>query len=550
MNVESIEMIKFMKHDHFCVELPPCGTVLVTGPNGSGKSTVCEAVAWGLWGQTLRGSKPWRDGEACRVTIVTDRLVVRRKRSPKGTTSLVWNYRGKSHEDFDNYTKAQFALEKALGTPFDVWRKTHVLTSADAAQFTQATDAARKRVLEDLLGIWRIDEARTHAKADYDAAKEKIRVAEAHLSALQRGRETSQRTLQLLQPPPEPPEMPAKEELTKLADQAKAAVAESERITEQRDALSRQLFADRRKIQELRKQSADEICPTCGQTVSHEISADVKKRTEREIHKLEKAVKSTQLQVSEWDDMLEEAAEEMAVLKKRHHRLTALRGECLRAREELDRYRITRAKLQQVLDDNREEQKEFEEERRKAAKRADVLKVVCAAYGMKGFRAHMLNDAVGGVEALANNWLAIICDDARLRIKLYIDPKGNVQLEVDGAGGGHGYKAASTGERRRIDVAILLALAEVAASVGGATNGTLFLDELFDSLDREGVAGICDVLRTLSIDRSIIVVTHNTDLQGMVESERQISLDGGGDGYQEDSDQKDGDQEGSREEGD
>jgi len=54
-----------------------------------------------------------------------------------------------------------------------------------------------------------------------------------------------------------------------------------------------------------------------------------------------------------------------------------------------------------------------------------------------------------------------------MSLSLSSTDKGALTLEVKGAGGDHGYKGASGGERRRIDIALLLALADMASGANG-----------------------------------------------------------------------------------
>jgi len=78
---------------------------------------------------------------------------------------------------------------------------------------------------------------------------------------------------------------------------------------------------------------------------------------------------------------------------------------------------------------------------------------------------------------------------------------------VHGIGGGHGYKATSQGERRRQDIALLLAF---------AGQGTLFFDEVFDSVDKEGIDAVAQVISELAAERCVVVITHNEDLADRV----------------------------------
>ena len=138
---------------------------------------------------------------------------------------------------------------------------------------------------------------------------------------------------------------------------------------------------------------------------------------------------------------------------------------------------------------------------------------------MRGVRAHVLGRALGGLEAAANGWLARVAGEGlRLKLSPYTEKKTGgtsdaISLEIEGAGGGYGYKASSGGERRRIDVSLLLALAEVAQAAHGSEAGTIFADEVFDALDNVGLERVADVLQELAQDRTVVVISHNPDLQ-------------------------------------
>jgi recombinational DNA repair ATPase RecF len=66
------------------LEFPDRGLVLVTGPNGHGKSSLIESVAFGCWGETLRGRSPWVDGLAGELTVETDLSSVERSATKAG----------------------------------------------------------------------------------------------------------------------------------------------------------------------------------------------------------------------------------------------------------------------------------------------------------------------------------------------------------------------------------------------------------------------------------------------------------------------------------
>jgi DNA repair exonuclease SbcCD ATPase subunit len=135
----------------------------------------------------------------------------------------------------------------------------------------------------------------------------------------------------------------------------------------------------------------------------------------------------------------------------------------------------------------------------------------------------VLGRALDGVEAVANYWLQQIAPGRALTVRAEGDA-GKITIGLQGFGGGK-YKAASAGERRRVDAPLLLALAEVAGH--GNHRGTLFLDEVFDALDRDGRALVCQALAELGQTQSVVVITHAEDLARAIPAVQRFEVSAG-----------------------
>jgi len=90
------------------------------------------------------------------------------------------------------------------------------------------------------------------------------------------------------------------------------------------------------------------------------------------------------------------------------------------------------------------------------------------------------------------------------------------------------YTASSGGERRRIDVCILLALSELTGLHGKLPN-LLVLDEVFDHLDREGMNRVVALLRSklLGQRETVFVITHSEALANYFERRLLVTKESG-----------------------
>jgi DNA repair exonuclease SbcCD ATPase subunit len=83
-----------------------------------------------------------------------------------------------------------------------------------------------------------------------------------------------------------------------------------------------------------------------------------------------------------------------------------------------------------------------------------------------------------------------------------------ISLQCDrGDGKLRPYEAMSGGQRRRVDIALLLSLSQLAPSAG-----TLYFDEAFDTLDQQGIEAVCELLADFGQERCVVVISHNEEL--------------------------------------
>jgi DNA repair exonuclease SbcCD ATPase subunit len=533
--IRSIEFSGFMRAPQkkpARFELPESGVVLVTGENGAGKSSVAEAVACGLWGKSLRGASGWRAEEPGEVIVDCAAVLTYRKRTKSGKQDLSWSaWRDGTAEpaqQFENASKAQDALAAFIGD-FDVWRRTHVFSSADAAHFTLATDAERKRFLEVVLGLDRFDAALERCREDKKKADRTARDTQERLASVEAEQRTAaelldqrKRDLADLPPPADASELRAHRgvvgaESTAAGQRLQAAqraVSEAERAL---GRLEGEANAHARAVLEASK---SKVCPSCKRPLPAGQQAAVPPGPNgAELHGTLDAVRAAQAE--------RQAAQE------------ADRSVAGRIREidsklaELERAAQQRAKLEKELKQLEKRHKEARagildaQDEHDAAMHDLALLATCEqVLGLRGVRAHVLASTLGGMEAIANGWLARVAGpDLTLKLESFTEKKSGgvsdaISLDVRGAGGGQGYRGASAGERRRIDVALLLALAEVSAAAAGRSPGTLFFDEVFDALDPPGVEAVAECLVELAQSRAVVVISHSRQLGSALGRER------------------------------
>lgn len=557
MLIHKISVSNFMALGAAELELPEAGVTVLTGHNGAGKSRFIEAVAYAYWGQTLRGSDPWPEGVAGSVAVLSAEGDVTRKITAKGSKSLSWNA-----QKADTASRTQEHIDARVGD-FEFWRRTSVFSSADASHFSGATDGERKRIMEQLLGLDVFDRAQRQCLDELGQAKAAVMALEVkRAEALGRQRVADARlsSLGVFRPfeatlPPPPPEA---FELFSLGqqvalDDARARVTrlEQELNSPRATPLVEELLDARQYLTECErsvKLARAGKCEHCAQPW-HGSSAEaleglrqlaktklgeVTARQEQAlaIARAKSRASAAELSEAQQSARALETARDSAERAARAESAHAQAHAAWAAREAQRRQVWQQEQLthEQAVSAARSAQRdacdelfELDDALDEARALRDELDATSAILGVKGLRGHVLGHALEGVEHVANYWLQQIAPGRALSIRAEGEA-GKIVINLHGYGGGK-YKAASSGERRRIDAPLLLALAEVAGA--GKERGTLFLDEVFDALDTEGRELVCRALGELGATQSVVVITHSEDLAARVPAAQRFNVERG-----------------------
>jgi DNA repair exonuclease SbcCD ATPase subunit len=602
MHVQAISLDHFTRHERTEVALPERGVVFVAGPNGSGKSSLLECVSYTAFGRTLRGTEPWTGGTPGEVQVYLahgdgGQLSIARTIVASGRKALLFGspeiVDGTSYE---TSTKAQAALLALLDTDFDVWRRTHVFSSADADAFSTATDAERKRLLESILGLDRFDAALERCRVrlsvtrrDVVAAEQAAGIAAARVEDCARRVERARAVPVEPRPEPQTPAViPAPAEPKLPAEPPAPTGAVGARDVEQAQATFNAAQREFAAVGEAAARAGavaqeaaracasfdatSDRCPTCGQPPTEQMRATHARA--REVLAEKRAEHKTALAACEsvrgLRDVAQQRLDEARSLATEYDRRVRAREQWRETRDGLAaqhaanmrRWQDAVAHARDFAESatqgafaawaKRDKQRTDEIAASTAAladaDRADEKTQLCLAevrddvavetevervLGLKGVRAMVLGQALAGVEACGNKWLARLAGPG-LRVKLTETTErasGGVReaigLEVLGAGGGRGYRGASGGERRRIDLALTFALGEVSAAAHGATQGTVWVDECMDALDADGVEAACEVLEELARDRCVVVISHRDDLARRLRMVKRLRVENG-----------------------
>lgn len=523
------------------------GVTLVTGPKGAGKSSIVEAVSWCLWGRTLRGCDVYaRDG--CEVLAVTGDLAAVRAKSPGGRGSLHWlplEYDGQRGVDacdgagwvreratpYESSSKAHDALAKML-MPHAAWRRACVLSAADPAPFSVATDAERKRMVEDLFGFEVFDLALVEVRSRLSTARDNLAAARTTEAAARASlAEAEAAVVRLVTVVPDgvehaagAGEAVARNAVAALATARSARVAAKGVVSEARAAQGRAEAEHDRAVRADRVAAAGR-CSACGQEIPEARVAAARRECAAASTARRAADVAAYDAEQEWMDLnaavakMEERAEAQARTRARYESDAVLRGQLAAARQvAVARGKSLVAALGAV---------------ECAVTAVRAIEGAQFTLGLRGVRARILDDVLVGVEYLANAWLARLGSAAvRLRSQTNLKSgdvadKISVELDPRGDGGWRPFEAASGGERSDGDLALMLGLSGAACSARGEPDSTLFFDEAAAFLDAGSAENFAQVMRELATTRRVVVISHSDALAKTIQPDAHVRVEDG-----------------------
>lgn len=518
MKIKTVELEGFMSHARSVIELPETGVVYVTGPNGAGKSSIIEAPSVAGWNTTLRKKPPWSSTKGLVRLHTYGSLVIERIKT-KSAVKVRFD-----DQQYENNTKAQEALERVIGD-HDIWRRTNVLSSQDAASFTIATDSDRKRMLETVLGLARFDAASAACGKDLREQERRFDDLQGRVVLLNERLEARKQRLadkeQLLESAKPAKSADVSAELKVADERRKRLKSEIDQLNEAMRELQAEQSANKAEVNVARRgvaALAQGNCGECGKPYTEsELRAAKAKMKLAEDHfaqqepEIKKKLDRMEKKISELDEQYDALLVSLSELKHRAQESDRLEREHKSLKADV-------RELTQQVEDAHDEYDAAVEQRDAQGHSIEVLRVANKVLSLNGVRAHLLHSALSGIEQIANVWLNRIASldgkELQLRLTPYSEKasggvKDAISLDIDGAGNGHGYKAASGGERRRIDIALMFALAEIAEAAYGLDAGTMFMDEVLDSVDAEGIEAACDVIAEIAQTRCVVVISHN-----------------------------------------
>jgi DNA repair exonuclease SbcCD ATPase subunit len=606
-NFMSFESLEFL--------FPQSGLFFVSGEvagkpsssNGAGKSTLFEALAFVLFGKTIRGLGKTEVvnrnvGKNCSVVLIFE--------GDDNREYTVTRYR--EHEKFANElhllsgsvdltegvsTETQRLIESAVGMNWMIFSNA-VLFGQKASRFAEGTDSEKKKIFDEILMLDIYQQAQTKVKEDLKTLLSQIESKAKDLSLIsasstdvQRSidsesvmlsdlvnRSTNVTRLDEIEKEAQKFEEVIQKTKSSLLDRKKeksefdAALAlivkKKEKVELERQRAIQPLQSSKisldveasqknRLISEVRSKLSNvgsligKPCPVCQQAVTEDSQASLIDHYKEEMKKLTDDVQSLSIRSKDYEKQIKDTEEQFlskvaealierdTVIRKQKEIEDQILSLSIKQKEfegKVLGLRIEKKKISEDLEGRKQDLldriKKLEEKKLQLAvskttidneilalrEEEKYLRFWVDGFSNSGVKSLLLEEILPDLNSSVSYFSSMLTDgeivvsfDTESQLKSG-DMRDKFDVKILKDNELVPYDSCSGGERRRIDVAILLSLQNLIFKRSVKSCNLVVLDEVFENLDQPGIERVVNLLTEESKDKAVFVISHTSEL--------------------------------------
>lgn len=244
------------------------------------------------------------------------------------------------------------------------------------------------------------------------------------------------------------------------------------------------------------------------------------------------AIEDTKKQIPDTTELskeLQELNQKNLLQEQQLMRLQQKKSELINFKKECDEFeKLPNPKEQslqivkKMLEDKKQELKNKEEESQEVLKQLSVDNNLVSVFGPSGVRAHILDVITPYLNARTNRYLhTLSCGNLSAEWSTLSTTKSNVvkekfSISVINKTGAKNYKSLSGGEKRKVNLACILALQDLASTRADKSFDLWIGDEIDDALDTVGLELLMAVLNEKAQEKGTVLVISHNDLKDWI----------------------------------
>ena len=514
MKIKKVEIRNFYSFKKATLSLPKAnGITLIDGynddtlgSNGAGKSVLVEAVYFGLTGKTIRKSTDEalvnnQEKKKCQIELFLDDGVrIFRQKKPTKLKLYVDGKDKTQHTVFDT----QKLIDDRYKTNSKVLLSSMFFGQSNDVSFLECSAEDKRNIIKHFLALDEIfemrDNIKTHKATFYQGMKEQGSIIDEHRRTIT---EFNKKITQLQK---------AKEQFLGYDDDIMSLslddILDGEKRLSELDwrlsAIDKEVYAlqDRKEHLEYKISNpmAVELCDMCSQALPKEPKEVAKEELESVIAEIKEYKRIANLE--------EESRCVPPITSKEFSKVLAFKELCRDETNYSDLIQSFNKKIEESSVIKGENKVNYE-----------VMRFWEKALSQQGIIKYIIKNVLDYLNDRINYYLSFLTNS-----KYFLKFNEELNEEVKANGRSVQYISLSGGEKRKVNLAVTLALKDLLLLTDCTQPNLLFFDEIAENLDEEGITGLHGLLQEIKKNKNIFVITHNKVLKSLLYSSKKINV--------------------------
>lgn len=472
-----------------------------SGSNGSGKSALLEAVFFGLTGKTVRKSTEVaivnnKNKRGCVVEIFLDNgIMIRRSKKP---TKLELFIDGENCTK-DHASSTQAYIDDLLNINYKILLSSMFFGQSNTLNFLDADSNDKRIILRNFLNLEEIFSLRDKIKYHKSVYWGDLKVQDSLIKEFEKSKSSLEGDLSKINS--ENNQYLA--EYEQYLDISLDDILGTERAISDANRKKATLLSDInreiRSLDDLLAQAKNNKCKGCGQ----------------------------KLPQTYWDrnkKNIEDKRENIKILKERRDSVSIPEPYPITSMDyssvlELKELVLQKSSFETQIESLAEKIADAQNKKIESNKKYEIMRFWEKAFSEQGIIKYIIRNVLSFFNDKINYYLSFLTNQG-----YYLEFNEELSEKIMVSEEEVHYISLSGGEKRKINLCVLLALRDLLSFTDKNQLDIIFFDEVAENLDEGGIYGLYALLKEIKKTKNIFVITHNKHLKTLLDSSPRITI--------------------------
>lgn len=481
------------------------------GSNGSGKSSIFESILFGLFGKTIRRSTE----ESLVNTGAAKELLVELQLESNGSiyritrtkrpTSLNFTIDGVNHNK-ESATETQKSIEELLQIDYKSFMSSVVFGQHSELSFLDSSPEDKRNIIKNCFNLEEFFSKRDSVKELKSAYAAEIKTWTAINDSLKKDRiplesNIPDKKYKYIELPDLGSILAAEKSINSLEQDSKSHQDELRRLKDKLKKVDESLS--------LGEFKESKECPVCK-------APYVKCQTNEDVWNFKKDKEALLASIQATSDVIAVLKDKISSLKPK------IGSKDWAAYNDKNKLVINAQRHIDRLEEISRQIKENDSKINELTQKLEVMKFWELAFSEKGIVRYIIRNILEYFNLKSNEYVSILTNN-QFRVEFSDD----LSESIKNNGSEVKYISLSGGEKRKLNLAIMLALQDLSSKVSRTDCDLVFFDEVCDNVDDNGILAIHNLflsLREQYPTKKLFLITHNNKLSELLNETQEIKV--------------------------